>query len=127
MTSNQRAIRHTLEVRLTQALPTRLLRESILIHRFADPVEGTQQAWERDFAIQTLDRDSTLAKRIQAAMARLDDGSYGECIECGHEIAVKRLTAIPWAEFCIGCQEIMDHAEARQDFHASERKLRPAA
>jgi DnaK suppressor protein len=127
MKSNQRAIQHTLELRLKEALPTRALRESILIHRVADPTDGTQQASERDLAIHSLDQNSTLAKRIQAALDRLDDGSYGECIECGDEIALKRLKAIPWAELCIRCQEILDRRGAAQNSYGNARELREAA
>ena len=127
MKSNQRAIRHILELRLKEAPPTRALRESILIHRVADATDGTQQASERDLAIHSLDRNSTLAKRIQGALDRLDDGSYGECIECGDEIALKRLQAIPWAELCIRCQEMLDRRGPAQNFHTRAIKLREAA
>lgn len=127
MKSNQREIRHTLEQRLKEALPTRALRESILIHRVADPTDGTQQASERELAIHSLDRNSTLVKRILAALDRLDDGSYSECIECGDEIALKRLNAIPWAELCIRCQEILDRRGAAQNVCSSASKLREAA
>lgn len=127
MTTNQKAIRDKLELRLKEALPTRALRESILIHQVADPADGTQQALERDLAIHSLDRDSSLAKRIHAALHRLDDGTYGECIECGDEIALKRLKAIPWAELCIGCQELVDRSGAVQKFYRSARGLREAA
>jgi RNA polymerase-binding protein DksA len=127
MKSSQRAIRHTLELRLKEALPTRALRDSILIHRVADPTDGTQQASERDLAIHSLDRNSTLAKRIQAALDRLDDESYGECLECGDEIASNRLKAIPWAELCIRCQEIFDRKGAARKYYELARELREAA
>ena len=42
---------------------------------------------------------------IDAALARLDIGDYGQCISCGIEIPVARLTAQPSAERCINCQE----------------------
>jgi DnaK suppressor protein len=127
MKSNQRSIQQTLELRLKEALPTQALRESILIHRVADPTDGTQQALERDLAIHSLDRSSTLAKRIQSALDRLEGGSYGECMECGDEIALKRLKAIPWAELCIGCQETSDRRGTAQKSYGSARELQEAA
>ena len=127
MKTNQKAIRDKLELRLREALPTRALRESILIHQVADPADGTQQALERDLAIHSLDRDSSLAKRIHASLHRLDNGTYGECIECGDEIALKRLKAIPWAELCIRCQELLDRSGAAKKFYRSARGLREAA
>jgi DnaK suppressor protein len=41
--------------------------------------------------------------QIRRALQRLDDGSYGQCLRCGVEIAAKRLEAVPFAELCIGC------------------------
>jgi DnaK suppressor protein len=41
---------------------------------------------------------------IQAAMARLETGSFGVCAACGGPIALSRLRALPWARHCVGCQ-----------------------
>ena len=43
--------------------------------------------------------------QIEAALERLAAGDYGVCLACGEAISPKRLTAIPWAEYCISCQE----------------------
>lgn len=45
---------------------------------------------------------------IDAALARLDRQEFGICNECGEDIPVKRLNALPWAESCVGCQEQLD-------------------
>src|SRR5215469_4668465 len=50
----------------------------------------------------------SLLKMIGAALGRIDDGTYGECLKCGQEIGPKRLEAIPWARYCITCQELID-------------------
>lgn len=42
-------------------------------------------------------------KKIQAALVRIDDGSFGSCLECGEEIAEARLKASPVATLCIKC------------------------
>lgn len=44
-------------------------------------------------------------RRIDAAMARLDEGLYGTCAACGTAIEPRRLTALPWAVRCAGCEE----------------------
>lgn len=44
-------------------------------------------------------------RRIDAAMARLDEGSYGTCGACGAKIEVRRLKALPWAVRCASCEE----------------------
>ena len=50
----------------------------------------------------------SLLKMINAALGRIEDGTYGECLNCGQEIGPKRLEAIPWARYCIACQELID-------------------
>ncbi len=50
-------------------------------------------------------------KQIDSALARLADGSYGVCADCGGPISPKRLAAIPSAERCIACQEQAAHNE----------------
>ena len=100
--------RHILERHLKEMSSNRGLSDSIRIHQVADPVDMTQQAAERDVAVQLLDRESVLARRIRSAIDRVQDGSYGICLQCEEEIAPKRLKAMPWAELCIVCQEQAD-------------------
>jgi DnaK suppressor protein len=103
-----KVVRQILESRLEEAICSRGLGDSILIKQFADPVDMTQEAAERDVAVQILDRESTLVRRLRSAIDRIRDGSYGVCLQCEEEIADKRLKAIPWAELCIDCQERAD-------------------
>src|SRR5277367_6683880 len=97
--------RHNLERHLKEASSNKGLSDSIRIHQVADPVDMTQEAAERDVAVQLLDRESVLARRIRWALDRIQDGSYGICLQCEEEITPKRLKAMPWAERCIACQE----------------------
>ncbi|MEZ5542164.1 MAG: TraR/DksA family transcriptional regulator [Pseudomonadota bacterium] len=76
-----------------------------------------EQAVEKDFAEQATQRenDSVLAAlddeaRVQvglidAALARIEGGSYGSCVRCGEEIAAGRLEAVPYSTLCIACAE----------------------
>jgi DnaK suppressor protein len=45
---------------------------------------------------------------IEAALRRINDGSFGECMNCGQEIGGKRLEAVPWVRCCITCQELIE-------------------
>jgi len=45
---------------------------------------------------------------VEAALARLNSGEYGICVECERPITAKRLAAIPWASHCVTCQEQLD-------------------
>jgi DnaK suppressor protein len=42
---------------------------------------------------------------VRLALERLHEGSFGECLHCGNSIGDKRLEALPWTPYCIGCQE----------------------
>ena len=48
---------------------------------------------------------------VHAALKRLKDESYGECIHCGNTIGMKRLEALPWTPNCIACQEKIENGE----------------
>jgi DnaK suppressor protein len=58
-----------------------------------------------------LERRSQLLKEIQAALRRLDEGSYGLCMGCEKPIPKKRLVALPWAAYCVVCQEALDRQQ----------------
>ena len=91
-------------------------REDIAIEKAADAIDEVQLAGERELAILNLDRGSGLLRKVKAALARIEDGSFGTCIHCNEEIGPKRLNAVPWAPFCIRCQEAAD----RHEFEAAE-------
>jgi DnaK suppressor protein len=57
---------------------------------------------QRDLALR--DKNVGQLEAIEAALRRLDDGSYGACVDCGQPVAPGRLEAIPWAARCIDCQ-----------------------
>jgi DnaK suppressor protein len=77
------------------------------------PVELDQQAIGRlsrmdalqvqAMAQETSRRRARELRRIEAALARIDEGDYGYCLECGEEIAVRRLELDPAAPLCVGC------------------------
>jgi DnaK suppressor protein len=108
MKADLKMARQILESQLREAASNRGLSDSILIQQFADPVDMAQEAVERDLAVQILDRETALVRRLRSAIDRIQDGSHGICLECEEEISPKRLKAIPWAELCIDCQERAD-------------------
>jgi DnaK suppressor protein len=61
---------------------------------------------QRDLALR--DRAAQQLELVDAALARLDDGTFGTCLRCGKAIAPARLEALPWAAHCIDCQAIVD-------------------
>lgn len=83
-------------------------REAITIEKSPDALDEVQHAAERELAIRNLDRESQLLRNVRAAVRRIDEGIYGVCLHCEEDISPKRLNAVPWAPFCIQCQEIAD-------------------
>ena len=122
MKKDLRMVRQILETQLKEASSSKGLSYSIRIHQVADPLDMTKESVERDVAVQLLDRESALARRLRSALDRIRDGSYGICLECDEEIAPKRLKASPWAELCIACQEAVDDSAGMRTgrTHASE-------
>jgi RNA polymerase-binding transcription factor DksA len=52
-------------------------------------------------------------EQVRAALRRIDDGSYGECFDCGDAIDLRRLVALPTAAYCAPCQAVHERAPAR--------------
>jgi DnaK suppressor protein len=90
-------------------------RDEIVIEKAPDALDEVQLAGERELAIRNLDRDSNMLRQIKRALARIADGSYGVCLHCEEEISPKRVNAVPWAAFCIKCQEQVDRHEIEVD------------
>src|SRR5436305_12019997 len=100
-----------LEVRQAELSAGLRNREDIAIEKTPDAIDEVQLAGERELAIRNLDRESILLRNVKGALARIADGSYGTCMHCEDDISLKRLKAVPWAGFCIKCQEAVDRNE----------------
>ena len=83
-------------------------REGITVERSADQLDEVQAASHRALAVCNLDREFNQLRNAGAALRRIEEGSFGICQECDQEIHPKRLAALPWAPYCIRCQEIID-------------------
>ena len=87
-------------------------RDEILIENAAEDFDRLQQQMNREVAIRNLDRESKLLKEVQAALKRVEEGSYGTCLRCEEEIPEKRMKAVPWAAYCVPCQETIERQRA---------------
>jgi DnaK suppressor protein len=105
-------IRRVLEGKRKELLTGTSDREEILIENAAEEFDRLQQQLNREVAIRNLDRESKLLKEVQAAIDRLDEDTFGVCLRCDEEIPEKRLKAVPWAAYCINCQETIDRQRA---------------
>ena len=100
-------------------------RDEIVVEKASDDIDQVQLMGERELAIRNLDRDSKLHGQISGALARIAKGVYGVCLYCEQDISARRMAAVPWAAFCISCQEQIDRREIEVD--ENPERLAPAA
>ena len=112
MTKNElNKFKQILEAKKAELSDVLKRRDEIAIEKSPDAIDEVTRAAERELAIRNLDRESNLMKNVRAALRRIDDGTFGVCAHCEEEISPKRLAAVPWAPFCIKCQEAADRNE----------------
>jgi DnaK suppressor protein len=85
-------------------------RDGITVERSADELDETQAASQRALAVCNLDREYDQLRNARAALRRIEEGNFGTCLGCDEDIHPKRLLAVPWALFCIRCQEAVDRS-----------------
>jgi|SRR5215213_488889 len=73
-----------------------------------DPADKASNSYTKELLFSQSTNERNTLKLIEEALERIQDGSYGECINCGEEIAPKRIDAIPWTPHCIRCQELVE-------------------
>src|SRR3990170_5887140 len=78
---------------------------------FPDPTDRASLETDRNFLLRVKDRERKLITKIQEALKRIDDGSYGVCELCGEEISEKRLEARPVTTCCIECKKEEEELE----------------
>jgi DnaK suppressor protein len=78
---------------------------------FADAVDIASEESDREFTLRVHDHERHLVRQIQAALKRMDDGEYGECVACGEEISPGRLSARPMATHCIDCMTELEQRD----------------
>lgn len=73
-----------------------------------DIVDRANNAYSRELSFSISDAERSLLLQVEAAIERVEKGSYGRCANCGEPIAAARLEAVPWARYCIFCQELLE-------------------
>ncbi len=106
--------RQILETRQTDLSAVVRNREGIAIEKSPDAIDEVQHASERELAIRNLDRESQLLRQVRGALRRMSDNAYGVCVHCDEDISPKRLQAVPWAAYCINCQELADRHQVTE-------------
>ncbi len=73
-----------------------------------DIADKAASSYTKEFLFHQSNADRQLLQMVENALARIREGSFGECISCGKEINSKRLEAVPWTRHCIECQEKLE-------------------
>ena len=73
-----------------------------------DPDDKASNSYTKELLFSQSTNERNTLKLIEEALDRIAEGEFGECINCGDDISVKRLDAIPWAPYCIKCQELQE-------------------
>src|SRR5262252_10376154 len=91
------------------------------LNEVLDAVESAEADIQEEIEFSLVQMKSETLNKINDALGRLDHGSYGNCYECGEEIAEKRLRALPFAVRCKECEEAREVAEQRERQMAARR------
>ncbi len=81
---------------------------------FPDPTDRANLETDRNFLLRIRDRERKLILKIKEALARIDDGTFGICEECGEEISEERLKARPVTTLCIECKTKAEEEEKKK-------------
>jgi DnaK suppressor protein len=106
MNTEQR--KNTLLTKSRELRSHRIRREDIAAEKNAEPLDDIQQDADRVFAFGSLTRNWQTTSLISEALERIENQTYGRCVECEEQISEQRLAALPWAKYCICCQDVAD-------------------
>ena len=87
-------------------------------HEVMDPGETSEVDIQEDIEFALIQMKAETLNKINEALSRLEEGTYGHCFECGDEIAEQRLRALPFAVRCKDCEEAREMAQQRERIQA---------
>jgi DnaK suppressor protein len=73
-----------------------------------DPADMAANAYTKELLISMSANDRGLLALIDEALHRIETGGFGECVNCGEPVPEKRLEAVPWARYCLKCQDLQE-------------------
>jgi DnaK suppressor protein len=103
--------KQVLETELNRVLATAEQETRASAARHADPADQAGAEYERQSIVHKSNTSRQMLKTLTQAVERIQQGNFGECAECGGDIEPKRLQAIPWARYCVRCQEARSRAD----------------
>jgi DnaK suppressor protein len=76
-----------------------------------DIADRASSSYQKEFLFALSANDRIFLQQVERALARISEGLYGECEQCGETIKESRLEAVPWARNCVHCQERIERGE----------------
>jgi len=73
-----------------------------------DPVDLAVRNYSKNVMLAVSENESRQLALIDEAILRVEEKEYGDCQNCGNPVNPKRLSAIPWARYCLACQELVE-------------------
>jgi DnaK suppressor protein len=80
-----------------------------------DSVDEASVNYNKEYWYSLSDTDRRLIRLIDSAIRRIKEGKFGECMNCGEKIEIRRLEAVPWARHCVDCQELQDKGKLEEE------------
>lgn len=80
-----------------------------------DPVDLAVSNYSKNVQLSLSENESRQLDLVNEAIERIDDDEYGICQNCEEEINPKRLAAVPWARYCLDCQELREQGLLDED------------
>jgi len=92
---------------------TKTMNENLTVagEELSDSLDRSSIETDRNFTLRLRDRERKLLKKIDEALSRIEDKTFGTCEECGEDIGVNRLKVRPVATLCIACKEEQEKKE----------------
>jgi DnaK suppressor protein len=76
-----------------------------------DVADQAVASYQKEFLFSQGTTGHAQLRLVRQALERLEEGTFGECQQCGQTIGTKRLEALPWTPYCISCQEKIENGE----------------
>ena len=80
-----------------------------------DSADMAANSYTKELLISMSANDRRLLGLIDEALKRVEAGEYGECVNCGEPVQEKRLDAVPWARYCLRCQDLQERGLLVED------------
>ena len=123
--SSQNVRRHEEKLRQQQALLERSMLTAVEQGRQTgadetqDVADQAVSSYQKELLFTQGTNGHSQLSLVRLALERIDEGSYGECLQCGTTIGEKRLDALPWTPYCIDCQEKIENGEIEDPVRAA--------